>query len=491
MPAALSSYPLTAFRLALGDRPTLAVVAVATVLKLLIVLVLTHPTLATDGDAPGYLAFARSIVGDGQWLHPPSWIGDPLPTYLIRLVGYPMVMAAAMLVGGDDFVPVLLVFQICVTTLALLVVTGLAAAVIGSRALRVALAIAVCFGALFLYDLMGLSDSLYAALFTLVVFGIAGEIAGVWRPGLGAAPVLGLIWAASILVRDAGLYFTLLPLVGLLAAGPRTAGVGARLLRAGLFLLPVLVMVQGYTQFNQHRTGFAFFSIAGVVNWLHPVFRMTETGYADTLTGDDPVAVTYREIGVKPDLPGIFATVSTLTQTRQLNPLEAAAITKAKFLDTIRRFPGAYAELVLLNLKLDKQAFNLTNPVYILNDLLLYGPFTGTRIVPGFKQSFQDLRHHFSVSVLLTFLATEAFDIPSLLLFAVFALGVPVTVLAHARRWQPMAPRLWLALYLWSGYVALVLAYSLVHFEIRYMLPVVPAALLSMAIMVEYHTDLP
>ena len=40
-------------------------------------------------------ASVRSIVGDGQWLHPPSWIGDPLPTYLIRLAGYPMVMAAA------------------------------------------------------------------------------------------------------------------------------------------------------------------------------------------------------------------------------------------------------------------------------------------------------------------------------------------------------------------------------------------------------------
>jgi hypothetical protein len=479
-------YPLAAFRLAFADRPTLAVVAIATLVKLLVVLVLVHPTLSTEGDAPGYLAFARSIAGDGQWLHPPSWIGDPLPTFFIRLAGYPLVMAAALAVGGDAFVSVLLLFQIVVSTCVLLVVTGLAAAVIQARGLRVVFALAVCFGSPFLYDLLGLSDSLYAGLFILVVFGLGGAIAGVWRLGIGSLLGLGLIWSYSILVRDAGLFFTLLPVVGVLALDPGTAcGLRLRLIRAGAFLLPVLLVVSAYTGFNQLRTGTAFFSVAGVVNYLYPVFRMVETGYANPLDGDDPVSTTYREIKATPDLAGMVATVTALMQARHLNTLEAAAITRAKLADTIQRFPGAYARLVLVNLKPDKQAYNLTNPSYILNDLLAFGPFVGARTMPGFQQTFRELRHHFSVGVLLTFIATDVFDIPSLLLFALFAVGVPAVVLARLIRGQAVTRRLGLAFYLWAGHVGVVLSYSLVHFEIRYMLPVVPSALLAMTIMVE------
>lgn len=473
-----AGYPWAAVRLALGDRAALAVVGVATLAKLLIVLVLVHPVLSTEGDAPGYFAFAQSMVGDGQWRHPPSWVGDPLPTFLIRLAGYPLVMAAAMAVGGDHFVSVLLLVQIAVSTVALLVVIGLAAAVIGSRALRVVLAVAVCFGSPFLYDLIALSDGLYAALFTLVVFGIAGEIAGVWRLGLKALVVLGLLWGYSVLVRDAGLYFTLLPLAGLLVRG-------ARVQRTAVFLLPVAVILTAYAGFNQIRTGHYFLSVAGVVNYLYPVFRITETGTANPLDGDDPVSVTYHRIGAQPDLAGMVATVAALMQDRQLNTLEAAALTKAKLADTIRRFPRAYARLVLVNLKLDKQAFNLTNPTYILNDLLAFGPFVGARTMPGFQQTFRELRHHFSVGILLTFVATELFDLPSLALFALFAVGVPAAVLARALRGRPVTPPLWLALYLWLGYGGLVLAYASVHFEIRYMLPVVPSALLALTIMVE------
>jgi len=485
-PSPTAPYPLTALRLAFADRETLVVVVLATLLKLLVVLVLGHPTLSTEGDAPGYLAFAQSIVHDGQWLHPPSWIGDPLPTTIIRLAGYPLVIAAAMVVGGDHFVSVLLVFQIAVSTLVLLVVTGLAAAVIASRGWRVALAVAVCFGSPFLYDMVGLSDSLYAALFTLVVFGIAGEIAGIWRLTTPTLLALGIVWGCSILVRDAGQYFTALPVVGLIALAPGgCGGLVPRLRRIGVFLLPVLAITSAYAGFNQLRTGHYFLSVAGVVNYLYPVFRLSETGTAGPLDGDDPVSRTWHGIGAGHDLAGMVATVSALMQARHLNTLEAAGITRAKLTDTIRRFPGAYARLVLINLKLDKQAFNLTNPTYILNDLLAFGPFVGARTMPGFQQTFRQLRHHFSIGVLLTFMATEAFDIPSLLLFALFLLGVPAVVLARGIRGSAITGRLWLAFYLWSGYVGLVVAYALVHFEIRYMLPVVPSALLAMTIMVE------
>ncbi len=483
----IMSYPLVAFRLAISDRTPLMVVVSATLIKLLIILVLVHPVLSGEGDAPGYLAFAQSIAGDGQWLHPPSWVGDPLPTFLIRLVGYPLVMAGAMSIGGEHFVSVLLLFQIAVSTIALLVIVGLAAAIIESRIARVIFAIALCFGSPFLYDLVGLSDGLYAALFSFVVFGIAGEIAGIWRLGFVTVTILGIIWAYSILIRDAGLYFTILPLIGLLSLDLCQNNINYiyRLRRSILFLMPIMVTVLAYCGFNQYRTGHFFFSVAGVVNYLHPVFRITEAGYAQPLDGQDPISTTYHQISAQPDLAGIVATVSTLMQTRNLNTLDAAAITKEKLVDTIHKFPKAYVHLVLVNLKLDKQAFNLTNPTYILNDLLAFGPFVGARTMPGFQQTFKELRHHFSVGILLTFAATEFFDIPSLLLFALFLIGVPVIIFLSMIKWQAVTKKWWLAFYLWLGYVGLVLAYALVHFEIRYMLPVVPSALLTMTITVE------
>ena len=483
----IAPYPLAAFRLAMADRQPLAVVIGATLLKLLIILVLVHPVLSSEGDAPGYLAFAQSIAGDGQWLHPPSWVGDPLPTFLIRLVGYPLVMAGAMSLGGEHFVSVLLLFQIAISTIALLVIIGLAAAVIESRIARMLFAIALCFGSPFLYDLVGLSDGLYAALFSLVVFGIAGEIAGIWRLGLVMVTALGVIWAYSILIRDAGLYFTIFPLFGLLLLDFYQFKINffEKMRRSILFAIPIIATILAYSGFNSYRTGYFFFSVAGVVNYLHPVFRIAEAGYARPLDGQDLISTTYHRIGAQPDLAGIVATVSTVMQSQNLNTLDAAALTKAKLIDTIYQYPQAYIHLVLVNLKLDKQAFNLTNPTYIINDLLAFGPFVGARTMPGFQQTFRELRHHFSFGVFLTFAATEFFDIPSMLLFGLFLFGVPIVVFFSMIKRKIVTKKWWLAFYLWLSYVGLVLAYALVHFEIRYMLPVVPSALLAMAITIE------
>ncbi|MGA7372606.1 MAG: hypothetical protein WBW37_08310, partial [Methyloceanibacter sp.] len=105
------------------------------------------------------------------------------------------------------------------------------------------------------------------------------------------------LWGYSVLTRDSGLYFSVLPIMLTIAIAIRSEDRFA--LRIGHLLVFVGVaggMMGAYVMLNRCRsTGEAFFSVTGLQNWLRPVFDVARYGYAQPFTGDDLVSRTMRE----------------------------------------------------------------------------------------------------------------------------------------------------------------------------------------------------
>jgi len=73
-----------------------------------------------------------------------------------------------------------------------------------------------------LWDNSILPDSIYGSLFNIVLFGLLGHLLGCWRLTLGRSTGLAALWEYSVLTRDSGLYFSVLPIMLTIAIAIRS-----------------------------------------------------------------------------------------------------------------------------------------------------------------------------------------------------------------------------------------------------------------------------
>ena len=440
------------------------------------VLLLSGPSFHPDSD--GYNAYADAILDRGRAFAPIVWGAEAIPLFIFRFPGYPLVLAGAKLVSGGHYAFVTVILQCIFTGVAVYLIYRVVERLfLSSRAALLVVAFYI-FSESMLYDNSILSDSIYASLFNIVLFGLVGHLIGCWRLPLGRTAGLAALWGCSILVRDNGLYFTFLPIILTIAIAVRSEG--PYLHRIGHFLIFVLVtsgIIGGYIALNWHRTGEAFFSITGLENWLHPVFDMARHGYAQPFGSEDLVSSIVRE--TMPDY-GFEAQVQLLRKLHedcQCTPTQVQSVVFAKYLSAVTAHPIAYLRVIWGNFS--RLGSVIADPVWTVNEFIQQGTPLG-RIFPGLStKSIVALVQDFSLPRLLLMLLMTISTVLSTAAFWLFIFGIPAMVASEWFGGKRTNDRLALMSFFWLAFMSVAIAFSMVRFEMRYALPVIPAALVG------------
>jgi hypothetical protein len=430
-------------------------------------------------DSGGYIAIGDSIVSGTHWLDDSGWGTGPTPTPILRPYGYPLLIALAKLVAAGQFSYALAILQCIASVAALAVVAAVLPGFVQAPFLRHAIIVLAAASGSSLFDIAILSDSLYASLFTTVIFLIVADFTNRFRLGPLACAALGAAWGYSIWLRESGLYFAALPLLGLAIAGwlrgLRAAAIAGSL---AAFMAPVLGLVALHIAWNAQRTGHTFLSVGDAINWLWPSFNIAAMGLADPFDGTDIVSRSARGREIGQDLVGMNQLMMILWQDQGLEPHQIAHVTFAHFVAVVRHHPLAYLASVARNLQFERLANYLLNPLANLNDFLQLGPPVHDRIVPALRELREMIAAGHWLRAAKVGLFVLPFEVIAAAGLAVLVIATPIAAIGRLRmcvRGADVA-----AAFLWLTFVALVGAFALVHFEMRYALPVVPAALASL-----------
>jgi hypothetical protein len=438
----------------------------------LAILALVGPSI--EQDTPPYVVFADAIL-DGSAFAPVAWTAASIPIVVFRTAGYPLVLALAKFVAPGFWVSLVVVFQGALDIAAIILIFRVARWLLGATGWAVAATLVYACSRSLLWDNAVMSDSLYASLFIIVIFGLLGDLLSCWRLSRWQLAGLAVLWGYSLWTRDNGLYFTFLPLLLLLVRSFR-AGVEWRRLAAPLgFAAIVATMVGAYCAFNLQRTGEAFFSLTGVENYLRPLFDMKTYRYADPFTGDDLISRAVRDTMTVYDFPAQQRFIAVLGERCQCDPTQLQSMAVAKFAAEVAQHKLAYLRVIIRNFDYFDLASDLTDPINTINDFLQEGTSVGARVVPGLSIRHLALLQQYSPAMVALMIVAGITKFASVVLFTIFIFGVPWLWLCAWRR-GGIGPELWGVLFLWFAFVSVSAAFSLIHFEARHALPVFPAA---------------
>ena len=438
-------------------------------------------------DSAGYQTYAAAILSHGAAFAPLPWGSEAVPLVIFRPAGYPLILAGAAWLWPGHSATLVVLVQAALTGLVLWLIVRVAGPLLGSHRAALAAGALYAVSESLLWDNAILPDSLYASLFLVVLFALAGHLLGTWRLRLPHILGLAALWGSSLSLRDNGLYFTILPLLLCLAIAAATPG--RRLIRAAIplgFSAVTAGFVVATVLLNQHRTGEAFFSITGLENWLRPAFDIARYHYAAPFVGDDPLDRLARAM---PDygFPSQIGFLVALHAACRCSPTAMQAMVFAKFLAVVLRHPLAYLLVVIHNFDFSGQAELIADPVATVNQLVQLGMPGGARIVPGLSlRSLTALARHFSLLPLLLTVLSAAAATVAIALFSLFLFGVPGLVLRAWRSRQPVTRQLALVGFLWLCFLVVSGAFSLVHYEARHALPVLPAGIIGALYVVRY-----
>jgi hypothetical protein len=469
-------------RLGAASSSILWLLLAAAIVKLS-VLLLSGPSMFPDSRK--YVVYADAILDHGRAFAPVMWGAEAIPIFIVRLPGYPLILAGAKLVSPTYYAFLVVVFQSVLNGTATYLIFRVAECLLQSRRAALLVAVLYIFSMSILWDNSILPDSIYSSLFNIVVFGLLGHLIGCWQLTLGRSTGLAALWGYSILTRDSGLYFTVLPIMLTIAIAVSSEDRLTQ--RIAHFLVFVLVtggMVGTYVMFNRYRTGEAFFSITGLENWLRPVFDMARYGYARPFTGDDLVSRTVRESMRGYGFQEQLNFLKSLHDQCECTPTQEQSLVLAKYLWATCQYPLAYLRVVLGNFSGLRSI--VADPVWTINLFIQLGTPVG-RIVPGLSlKSVMILIHDFSIAEFLVMLLVTISTTISTIAFWLFILGIPTLMLREWRTEEGINDTLALTSFLWLAFVSVSLAFSMIHVEPRHVLPVLPAALVCLVYVLQW-----
>jgi hypothetical protein len=416
-------------------------------------------------DSTGYIDHAKTLLHvDTFWqLFTPD---TRIPSF--RIVGYPVVIAVMMLVGGEFWPWYLVALQIMMSLLAMWWLFRFGRALgFGQGFSAFAAGVFIC-SHVAMYDGSILTDSLftYIVLIGLLIM-LIPLIEG--RPvGLGRALFGGLFVALSIMIREATVY--LIPILALgFVVVMQAQGIPYGRMVAILvgFFVPAIVFVQAYSAWNEMRTGHRLITTVGQsVYLLHPL-DIEKRGNA---VFRDPVL---REAV---DATGSYYTyghaleINEYLMKKGMDEWERAKLSEAAYWDAWLTHPGAMTGEFFRELRL-KFAIQLADPSLSLR----YYP-----VVAGRVESVP--RERGIVGPVLT-IALRCF---SAAIFIGCVLGIPLGLLRKFRQGAGL-PHLDALIFCWLVFVGMMGMYAIIHLEFRYTLPAQALAIVSGLAMLRHY----
>jgi hypothetical protein len=421
-----------------------------------------------EPDWLSYSRFADIILHERAWLTDAGLTQSAVPLTLFRSMGYPLIVAAFRGVLGTGPVHLygLVAAQIALSLLATCLLWRLAAVMLGSRRLALAVAFGHATGIGILYDQSLLSDSFYASLFVL---GWSVPLIGLLegrRPTVGGLAMLGVAMAYSCLLRGTGAPFLalILPPVLLWAWRHRAPAVVA------VFMLPVVMTIGTVMAWNHMRTGAWTMTTGAQFVMIQPLVKAAARGNA-MFDGESAIDQVARAHLREYEYGEVMEIVDALFYERQIDALTSARLHKAAYLDAWIRHPRAMVANALANFD-ESVVFQFFNP---FDNAFVYSrQVTGTRVFPGTSKAWGRARQgDAGMIALLPFVVVAR--IASYVALAVLVVGGPLLLWRRWRRWSgPEAAALWL----WAVYFGYTVSLCALHMVARFMPAVAGAGLL-------------
>lgn len=443
-------------------------------LLVLAILCVKLPLLAIYGpvqapDSSGYIQYAQFLLSDGK---ASLAISGNAHQSVFRIIGYPALIAGAMLAAGDFWPWPVVALQIGLTLAVTLLLVRLLRRLTGRLRWGLAGGLAYALSLPLVLDQMILTDSIAGSLLALAAGLLALRIAAGRRLTAPAALGIGLLLLLAFLVREATLILAgvgILPLALLAAVADRLPLRAGALLRrppwraglvALLVVLPLLAGAQGYRQWNQSRFGVAFITTAAqttipqamaIVAQRHPAI-FDRSQLFDRVAADSFVTYDFSEI---------WTISQRLHAEYGLTADRIAAAAYDSYFRAWRRAPLQMLRIPLHHLRPGSmRAWLQPVPAVLLLDLWATGQGASLRrdILAG--------RWSLAPVYLLDLLCV----VVAMPVFAAFLLGTPW------RLWrQGLTPAAAACFGLWALFLALYAGYALVHLEPRYLVGVMPA----------------
>jgi hypothetical protein len=457
-------------KLAVGTFGALAAAKIA-------LLVVFGPVFTPDSAA--YVAMAETMRASDAWLYHVDLGSTFAPAFAFRIIGYPAVVAAAMTVAGTAWPYVLVVIQSAISLIATAATLQFGRELGLDRRLALIAAVAGATSMQFTLDQCILTDSLNASFIILAtVLIVRGVRAG--RP-LGFAPALaaGILIVLAFLLREVMqvlvvLFVPLLVVRVVTAAGARLRTCAA----AVLVVLPLLVTVEAYKQWNVYRTGERFVTTGGQTTLLEGLVVALERN-PGLFDADTPLDRALRSHIRYRTLAEIVAVNEALFH-EGFKATDIARLVTARYLAAWREHPLAMLSMLRSTFS-ENQAKLAVRPVTAACEIIEWGHSEPQ--CPDYRDTYQKLARapgSMTPADIAIFVTVTVQNTASIIVFAAFLIGVPVLVLTRLgaawrrRKWPPDFAELLLAGALWALYCGWDMAYSLIHFENRYLAPVIP-----------------
>ena len=427
-------------------------------------------------DSGAYITLAKLILAGSDWfshldLH-------TLNVTAFRMIGYPAVIAAAMALLGAGWAWGVILLQAVAGLGAAALVWRAGRALTGSERLGAAAALCYLVGPSLQADLFLLTDGLYSHMLAMVV-----ALAVLWScegraPTAGRVLGLGLLLALTLLIRSPTMPLGVLFLAPVAVWTVGVAGWRRGPALAALFLLPLFALTACYLAWNKGRSGEAFLSTDSRHALIQPLIALQGRG-VPIFTGDGPLDVAGRVLfapgfhpGKEEVVTGAFVIGNHLVEQQGLSEVEALRLVKARFFETLRAHPLAFAANIGHELGCNI-LFVLFDPLRVLRKTVAYRADTDGL----------DARHDFLAKPLsqwrplpVLFLAGEvATRATAALLLLAFLAAAPLAA-RGALRGDIAELRLLALVALALGFVG---AMAMVHLEERYIIGVLSAMLFA------------
>lgn len=418
-------------------------------------------------DSLGYITFADTMLSlDGWWFDRPNTLGEDA----FRVIGYPALIALAKLIFGDTaWAYAILVVQAAVGTLAAIMVYLFARQALGNWRWGFLIAAAYVTSQAVVYDLHILTDSLYGhgLAILLAILGLQGLLQ---QPGRVTLCVAAGLLVGLFLLREFTLFLlpVFVPLITV-AVWPvvRRPALCAAVCIA--VLLPMVLTAILYTNWNAFRSGDRFVTTAARKAALLPLVQLEGRGIA-VFGGDSVLDQAARE-----NLSSYFyADVININRTLSefgVSGVEMSAMARGLYLETLVAHPLAFLRHATGEIRLDRRAKALANPITSFRDL---EAFRAGNERMSFSKRLSGALDVKTVSAIGPVIV-EGFIILAMLVIGVFAFLVfPVAYLARLAI-RCSAPVPWtVQAGIWASCGGTMAAYSLIRLEDRYLIGFTP-----------------
>jgi hypothetical protein len=236
--------------------------------------------------------------------------------------------------------------------------------------------------------------------------------------------------------------------------------------------------MEGYRQWNVHRTGERFVTTGGQTAMLQPLAWVAERHHG-LISADTPLDRTLRSEFKDYTFANVLAANAALFK-QGYTALDISRMATARYITAWREHPvwmlsllsairESQARIAVRTIASVCEAFEWAEKEWRCYDYRdLYRAVLRSPSSMSWQQMF-------------TFVAMSLQNAMSLIVFMAFVIGTPVAALAAGRWIFPTLTaetRLLLAAF-WALYAGWCMAYVLIHFESRYMAPVAPLAVMA------------